>query len=409
MNIPNEKFCVLPWISLETSPIGTARPCCLADGEVTKPSGDKYTVSEDFIEDIHNSDYMTKLRREFLDNKQPSICRRCWDVEDAGGTSKRLHTLDRLEHILEDVEFTDSKAKPLMFLDLKLGNICNIACRICGSWSSSTYATEEMKHLSPNEKRETYAYKMIRQGAWPRKTEEFWAELKELSKDIKYLEFTGGEPFMIREHFEYLKFLIDQDLAKDIEIHYNTNGTIYPTENVVLWKEFKHVEIAFSIDDIGSRFNYQRSGADWNTVLDNLGEFIYLKNNSDGQISLQVCTTVNIFNVYYLEEVAQWIKTIEHEIEFVYWNILHDAPEHCITSLPDVAKDIISKRLMSANVDTKTMQEFKNIAEFMMGQSKVTLDEVRDNINKLDKRKDESLRNIQPTLYHLIFEDYTNE
>jgi hypothetical protein len=36
MKIPHEKFCVLPWVSLETSPIGTVRPCCLAEEEISR-------------------------------------------------------------------------------------------------------------------------------------------------------------------------------------------------------------------------------------------------------------------------------------------------------------------------------------------------------------------------------------
>jgi len=39
MNIPHDKFCVLPWVSLEASPIGTVRPCCLADDEIVDDSG----------------------------------------------------------------------------------------------------------------------------------------------------------------------------------------------------------------------------------------------------------------------------------------------------------------------------------------------------------------------------------
>ena len=41
MNIPHDKFCVLPWISLEASPIGTVRPCCLADDEIVDDAGPK--------------------------------------------------------------------------------------------------------------------------------------------------------------------------------------------------------------------------------------------------------------------------------------------------------------------------------------------------------------------------------
>ena len=39
----------------------------------------------------------------------------------------------------------DSKPN-LKFIDFKLGNVCNLKCRICGSWSSSKWAQEEMDY-----------------------------------------------------------------------------------------------------------------------------------------------------------------------------------------------------------------------------------------------------------------------
>jgi hypothetical protein len=60
----------------------------------------------------------------------------------------------------------------LMFLDLKLGNICNLKCRICGSWSSSsTFATRRdhgHKIQAPG-KKSSFHYAMLRAGAWPRR------------------------------------------------------------------------------------------------------------------------------------------------------------------------------------------------------------------------------------------------
>jgi hypothetical protein len=44
MNLPQDKFCVLPWISLEASPIGTVRPCCLADDEIVDDEGNKFEL-----------------------------------------------------------------------------------------------------------------------------------------------------------------------------------------------------------------------------------------------------------------------------------------------------------------------------------------------------------------------------
>ena len=129
MNIPHDRFCVLPWVSLEASPIGTVRPCCLADDEIVDDAGEKFQLRTASFASIQNSTSMRTLRAQFLNREQPQTCRKCWNEERAGRTSKRMHTLDRLKHTIKDTEWT-ADAKPLMFLDLKLGNICNLKCRI---------------------------------------------------------------------------------------------------------------------------------------------------------------------------------------------------------------------------------------------------------------------------------------
>jgi len=52
MNIPHDKFCVLPWVSIEASPIGTVRPCCLADDEILDNGGNKFELSTADFADI---------------------------------------------------------------------------------------------------------------------------------------------------------------------------------------------------------------------------------------------------------------------------------------------------------------------------------------------------------------------
>ena len=152
MKIPHDKFCVLPWISLEASPIGTVRPCCLADDEILDDNGNKFELATADFADIQNSNHMRQLREGFLAGQKPQTCRKCWNEERSGRTSKRMHTLDRLKHTLKDDQWS-TDAKPLMFLDLKLGNICNLKCRICGSWSSSQFASEEIAWLPREEQK----------------------------------------------------------------------------------------------------------------------------------------------------------------------------------------------------------------------------------------------------------------
>ena len=399
MNVPHDRFCVLPWVSLETSPIGTVRPCCLAEEEIVDDAGNKFDLNTADFGDIQNSQYMQDLRQQFLDQKKPSACRKCWREESAGRTSKRMHTLDRLKHMIVDLEWT-ADAKPLMFLDLKLGNICNLKCRICGSWSSSTFAAEELKWLRRGEDRhDNHHYHMLRAGAWPRENPRFWTEIDRVIDQIQYIEFTGGEPFMIKEHFDLLQRLVDQGIAAQIEIHYNTNGTQWPEQAEAVWKHFKTVEIAFSIDDVGDRFEYQRSNAVWSKVCNNIELFKQMRDRNP-RIRLQVCTTVNVFNVYYIEQVANWINT--QGFDFVYWNMMHEAYYFSISTLPESAKQTIATKLQSAQVDHKTQQEFAQIVDFMMRGASLDGDILRMKIRDLDRKREQSLTQVEPELARLI-------
>jgi MoaA/NifB/PqqE/SkfB family radical SAM enzyme len=399
MNLPHDKFCVLPWVSLETSPIGTVRPCCLAEEEIVDDNGVKFDLNSASFFGIQNSGYMQDLRQQFLDDKQPQTCRKCWREERAGRVSKRMHTLDRLKHMIPDQPWTRD-ARPLMFLDLKLGNICNLKCRICGSWSSSTFAAEELANLGPNEDRKSnHHYIMLRQGAWPRENPTFWQEIEQVSDQIRYIEFTGGEPFMIQEHFDLLQRLVDSDLASQIEIHYNTNGTQWPERGPDIWQHFKTVEIAFSIDDVGARFEYQRSNAVWTEVNDNIRRFRELRDRSLN-IQLQCCSTVNVFNVFYLEDLANWIDL--QDFDFVYWNMMHEAYYFSINTLPDTAKHAISQRLQTANVSHKNRQEFVRIADFMNNGASLDGFILKMKVADLDRKRQQNMVVTQPEFAQLI-------
>lgn len=399
MKIPHNKFCVLPWVSLEASPIGTVRPCCLADHELVDDAGDKFNLDTASFTAIQNSNHMQSLRKEFIQGTLPKTCRKCWDEEDAGRTSKRMHTLDRLKHMIQDESWTLA-AKPLMFLDLKLGNICNLKCRICGSWSSSTYATEELQAVPHERRKSSYHYQMLKAGAWPRTSTHFWQELASNMSEIRYLEFTGGEPLMIDQHFDLLQRLVDAGVAGHIQIHYNTNGTQPPSAAAEkLWSHFGHVEIAFSIDDIGARFEYQRSGAQWTRVLANLEQFKHLRRRLP-TISLQVCSTVNVFNVYYIEELASWIDC--QDFDFVYWNIMHDAPYFSIATLPKQVKRHVTNKLCFAQVSDRHRQEFANILDFMNNGKSDESATMLTQIQRLDTRRNESLARVAPEFAELI-------
>ena len=404
MNLPNDTFCVLPWISLEASPIGTVRPCCLADDELRDHTGQKFSLSTADFDDIRSSADMQSLRDQFLAGQRPQTCRKCWSEERGGRTSKRQHTLNRLKHVLasEDLSTWTTDARPLMFLDLKLGNICNLKCRICGSWSSSQFATEEIQWVPRDQQKSTLAYQMLRAGAWPRDNTQFWDQIDACLSDIRYIEFTGGEPFLIQEHFDMLQGIVDRGIAHQVEIHYNTNGTQWPQGAEAIWRHFRTVEIAFSIDDIGPRFEYQRSNASWTEVCENLDRFRDLK-EIHPNIRLQICSTVNVFNILYLDQLAEWIGRCAESFDFVYWNVMHDAWYFSIACLPDSAKQHITQHLTaSALVPEQYRGEFERILAFMNTGASTDGAMTRMKIADLDRKREQDLRTVEPELAALL-------
>lgn len=343
MTLPST-ICMLPWVSIETSPLGTVRPCCMAHEEITDEAGNKYNLTETNLETVYHSQYMQTLRQQFRAGEKPATCNRCWEEEAAGRDSKRIHSQVRLKELYKQVDWANDDPDQLWFVDLKLGNICNLKCRICGSWSSSKWAEEEMKYLPEgSDKKKHIAYTWLKQGAWPRKTETFWENMRSLLPNIKYFEFTGGEPWMIKEHFDLLQYAVDTGDSQHIDIHYNTNATQYPGGHWDLWKNFGRVDIAFSIDNVGARFEYERYGANWqesNIIID---EVHIMKRLSAPNITTQLCFTINIQNVYYLDELLAWAAT--KPFGSVYFNMMH-GPEHMsVQYMTPTARELVLDKL----------------------------------------------------------------
>lgn len=355
-------ICMLPWVSVETSPIGTARPCCLAIDEITKPDGSKYDLNHSTLTEIYQSDYMQQLRQQFRRGEKPTTCNRCWDEEAAGRTSKRQHSKIRLKHLADSVDYANDVPDQLWFVDLKLGNICNLKCRICGSWSSSNWAIEEIAYLPGIDKKQHLAYTFLKKGMWPRNPDtKFWENMRDLISNIQYMEFTGGEPFMIEEHFDLLRFAVETGHSKHIDIHYNTNGTQWPDAEDI-WKEFRLVEIAFSVDNVGSRFEYERYGAKWDEVNANIDRFHALR-DKHFKIWTQLCLTVNIQNVYYLEELCEWALT--KGFNDIYFNMLHEPDHMSILNLTHEAKQLVTNKLFNGNFNPKFRLEITKIIKFL--------------------------------------------
>ena len=374
--------CLLPWTHLEIDVNGGASPCCLYKGNIPNVK-----VYEQSLKTIQKNEYMERLRQKFKNGERPLSCESCWQEEDAGKTSKRMNSIYKMRNSLKD--WTPNSEPSLKFIDFKLGNVCNLKCRICGSWSSSKWAQEELDYGE-----NPVAKKNLLEGGWPKKHPKFFEDVKEDLADAEYFEFTGGEPFMIQNHFKILEHCVEKGYAKNQDIHYNTNGTQLPPREIFdLWKNFKRVEIAFSIDDVGEQFQYQRHPANWKEVNHNLNQFkIYQTANME----FQICTTISIFNIFSLAKIALWVRNFDPK--FFYVNTCFDPDYFNIQTLPKQIKNIVNSRY-SMLTDFQPTLRFMNSAH---RDSEEIKEQRKARILQTDKYREENFGDVFPLLNKVL-------
>jgi MoaA/NifB/PqqE/SkfB family radical SAM enzyme len=385
---------MLPWTSVETRPDGGYKPCCIYRDDLNQPNGKPYKTTEHSITEVMNSEHMQRLRDQFLAGERPSGCDSCWKEEATGKVSKRQH-MWRKAPALGQLHINKNIVAP-RFIDLKLGNICNLKCRICSPHSSSIWANE-MAKFDPD--RKAHWTKFNKDGMWPKQKNRFYEDLENHIESIKYFEITGGEPLMIKEQFDILKKCVDAGVAKNIEVHYNTNGTQFPEKELnEIWPHFKRIEVAFSIDDIKERFEYQRHPAKWDTVSENILKF---KNADLKNLSTQVCTTINVFNIAYLDELAPYIDNWKPD--FWYINALHHPEEFDIQQLPPHVKKTITEKLSRSSI---RKNEINTALNYLNSEPNTVSENYNDaltsKIKQIDERRQENFSEVFPLLNKVL-------
>ena len=173
---------------------------------------------------------------EYLTNKE-KICWQCNMLEKNGGISLRTET-----PLL-------SEKPELRAIQFKLSNRCQLVCAHCGPNLSSSWG------------------KFVGQKNYIKQFElkdEVIDELKKLVPTMKFIRFTGGEPWMDPMHWKILKELKDVD-KKNCELHYITNGLSTIRED--LWQGWKQVQVMLSVDGFEKSYEWFRRKSSWEDLV----------------------------------------------------------------------------------------------------------------------------------------------
>lgn len=358
-------LCPLPWIHLAVMNLGDCKPCCVSTqfvGSCTKQS----------LNDLFYNEHMESLRQSMIDGQRPNGCSHCWTLDDQNLKSNRRWHMEFYGKKFY-TEWLDDPA--IRSIDFRPSNICNFKCRICNPDASSLVTLERLQ-LSKDSEQITKLKNINAQGRWFDDDSTFIDQMISLLPSLVNIEFYGGEPFLLKQLPKFLQHAIDSGNAKNIKLHFNTNGSVFPESLLKYFTQFKQIDIAISIDNIGPRFEFERGG-DWSSVEDNVRKF-----SNQPNLDISIMPTVNIQNVLYLEDIILWANTNNYRIVF---NYLDGPAQFNIENLTDAAKELVISKYQN-----HTHPELKNISNRIKNSAGSDGKQFVYHMKKLDQHREQS-------------------
>ena len=293
----NESFCMLPWIHLHAYPDGRAYPCCFAFDPY--PVGD---LNKQSLKEVWDGEKMREMRLRMLSGKKSRECLKCYDQEKSGFFSLRLSSNKHFGHNigLTDATKSDGSVDFVMkYWDIRFSNLCNMACRSCGTWFSSNWY-EDHKKLTGSPPPHA---KIMKVG---RSTNDMWEQMLESFEHTEQFYFAGGEPIIMEEHYRILKEL-DKRKMYHVRLIYNTNFSRSKFKDIdvfELWNKFDSVSIGASLDAEGQRGELMRKGTVWKDIVANRKRMMEVCPKVDFYIS----ATVGLINSLHVVDLHKnWV------------------------------------------------------------------------------------------------------
>ena len=326
--LESKHFCVLPFISSRIWH-GAVVPCCINHETVFG------NTNTDSLSDIYSNDnsVLKEFRKQLINGpKLPTSCDRCSLAEESGVTSYRMKSNKEWENVIDDIDFDqDGNLKEFKIRSwdgIGFNNLCNLKCRMCHSYLSTTNREEEVKYnlptkqISPIHELQSEKFndvldpKTILVSTFDDITDfyDFFNQHIETTEKIK---FEGGEPLMMEENYKLLELFIKNNKT-DVELNYSTNMTRLTLKSydvIELWKNFKNVNVGISLDAYDDQNYYIRNPANWNTIVDNINRI----RSECPHVKLHVQTTIQILNSFAATTLHKWCldNNLEHHFIFL--------------------------------------------------------------------------------------------
>ena len=394
----DQSFCILPWTHLHVRADGSCRPCCSWCGP---PLGNLRSAS---LAELWNSSIIKALRSDMVNGRWAAGCERCHEMEQADFCSVRQEKNAFLGRHRGRERLTAPDGTlprlPVLFLDFRFSNVCNLRCRTCDPAQSSAWMEDARVLGLP-----------VAGGAIQKPYDDWdslWLQLQPLLEEgPEEILFAGGEPLIMEEHYRILDFLISRGLT-DVRLNYNTNFSTlrFQGRDVIdLWSRFRNVHVAASLDGSGRRGEYIRKGLRWDAVVANREEIL----RRCPEVKFSILATLSIFNALHLPDLhREWVQKGYIARNDFALNILVAPEIYRMQVLPPALK----KRVLESyrrhqesflDADGPAAHDFTAAAHFMEAQDRSELlPEFVAMTRRLDQLRGEDCREVFPELAELF-------
>lgn len=413
---PSNTFCVLPWLHMATRTWGAITPCCVA--EPLEDNLNTVTFSEAW-----NAKSIKKLRQTMLKGDKSPLCQRCYNEEDVGMDSYRIRSNRQWKDYYSFSKLTNQTdasgsftGKPI-YLDLRLGNKCNLECTMCGPQETTRWEPLSQKIYSHAKTDRLIKYLEQTKKTMENSPSKSWYERPEVKKDIyqqipfiKRMTIAGGEPLLIKEHHDLLDECIRQKEAHHISLHYHTNGTVTSTQLFEKWKHFESVVVFISLDDLDNRNKYIRYPCSWKMIERNLE---IIDKHSPPNVRPMILCTIQVKNIFYFDKFIDYLMNNKFKkINSFYKGLPHTEVVHypdflSCQILPKQIKKIITNKFEGiCNKYPSKTNRFKTVVEFMNAKDQSHLLPVfQDYTQALDKARGTDFAKTFSELHELMEEN----
>ena len=397
--IDSKTFCMMPWLHLHAFPDGRAYPCCFALDQY--PVGD---LNKDSMETVFNSKDMKKMRLNMLDDKPSRQCTKCYDQEKSGFFSLRLSSNKHFGHNIGMVDNTNGDGSAdciIKYWDIRFSNLCNMACRSCGTWFSSNWY-EDHKKLTG--KPPDHA-KIMRVG---RTADDIWEQMLKQFDHVEQFYFAGGEPLIMEEHYRILKEL-DKRKMYHVRLIYNTNFSKLKFKDLdvlELWNKFDSVSVGASLDAEGKRGEFMRKGTVWKDTVANRKKMLEIC----PQVDFYISSTVGLINALHIVDFHRnWTEQGLLKPQDFNFNLLQYPFWQRIDLLPNAYKQKVKEKyekhlewLRPQDHLTRATKGFESGLDYMMRRDNFThFYKFKEGMQKLDAIRNENILEVFPELEEL--------